>query len=103
MALVEVLSSPYREAQSGRSGMTARYREFRFWSPFLGCPAARLSMADSHGREYFAIVPRETAVKYRDIKERALDAIEAAIEAELKPGEVKVPWGSFSTAQISAS
>ena len=66
------------------------YRELHFWSVVLDSDAVRLSMADSHGREYFTIVPRETAMKYRELKERALAAIDAAISKGDEPGEVRI-------------
>jgi hypothetical protein len=78
----------------------AGYHEFRFWSPMLGCEALRLSVtggaaaAQFHGRgvvtqEYFAIIPaHETGRKYRDRRNAALDAIDAAIAAGREPGEV---------------
>lgn len=64
------------------------YREQHFWSIALDSEAARLSMADSQGREYFTIVSRGT--DYREVKERALDAIEAAISKGDEPGEVRI-------------
>jgi hypothetical protein len=78
----------------------AGYHEFRFWSPMLGCEAVRLSVtggaaaAQFHGRgvvtqEYFAIIPAdELGRKYRDRRNAALAAIDAAIAEGREPGEV---------------
>jgi hypothetical protein len=78
----------------------AGYREFRFWSPTLGCEAVRLSVVGGaaatlfHGpgvahQEYFAILRAdETGKKYRDRRNAALAAIDAAIADGQGPGEV---------------
>lgn len=64
--------------------------EFSFWSPLLGQTATRISTGDSRGREYFVIVPRgDGARAWRDTKQRALLALQAALDAEL-PGETKL-------------
>ncbi len=65
------------------------WQEFRFWSPTLGCNAARISMTDRHGGEFFKIIPRDASAKaYREAREKALDEIEDAIAARQQPGEV---------------
>ena len=66
------------------------YQEIRFYSPTIGAPVTRLSMADERGREYFSTIPRNVSGKtYRDNKERALNAIMDAMTGH-EPGEV--PW-----------
>lgn len=65
------------------------YQEFRFYSPTIGAPVTRLSMADERGREYFATIPRNVTGKtYRRNKELALSAIMDAM-TEQEPGEVR--------------
>jgi len=76
------------------------YREYRFWSPTLGREAVRLSVvggaeaARFHGsgvvtQEYFAIIPAdETGRKYRDRRNAALAALDAAIAVGRERGEV---------------
>jgi hypothetical protein len=59
----------------------------RYWSPILGCEAARLSMANDRGSEYFTII-EAGGRGWREAREKALGRIEAAIEAEKEPGEV---------------
>lgn len=76
------------------------YREYRHWSPILGSEAARLSMVDEHGSEFYCIVPVRSGhavdddgkrvPQYRVDREIALDAIEAAIVARRDPGEVMI-------------
>lgn len=64
------------------------YREFRFWSPQRDADAARLSMVDGQGREYFTIIEIESGKRWRERKDAALTAIEDAIMAGEPPGEV---------------
>ncbi|TAL03713.1 MAG: hypothetical protein EPO08_03480 [Rhodospirillaceae bacterium] len=67
------------------------YREFRHYSPLMGCEAARLSMVDERGGEFYCIVPVEYPARlYRERRDVALDALEAAIMARREPGEVTV-------------
>lgn len=76
------------------------YREFKFWSPLLGGDAVRLSIADTRGGEFFAVIAVEHGTafgadgnrvpKYRVDRDAALDAIEAAIVARREPGEVVI-------------
>lgn len=64
------------------------YQEMRFYSPVVGAPVTRLSMADARGQEYFATIPRNVSGKtYREAREKALDAIMEAMD-EREPGEV---------------
>ena len=64
------------------------YREFRFYSPQLDTEAARLSMVDGQGREYFAVIDAGSGRGYRERREAALSRIEDAIMAGEPPGEV---------------
>lgn len=66
------------------------YREFVYWSPTLGRKAARLSMVDSRGGEFFAVVPADDVALYRKRRAEALDAIELAIAVGEPPGEVEL-------------
>lgn len=63
------------------------YTEYRFWSPMLGCDAVRLSMYDDHGGEFFMILKDE---QWRETRERGVRLIRQAIDAGLRPGEVRV-------------
>lgn len=66
------------------------YSEFRFYSPLLDSEAARLSMANERGQEYFSVIPAEVSGKaYRAARDEALDLIEHAIMVGLEPGEVR--------------
>lgn len=65
------------------------YSEYRYWSPTLGCDAARISMFDRHGKEFFMILPCEDARTYRVARETAVDAIATAIDIGCMPGEVR--------------
>ena len=64
------------------------YREYRFFSPLLDAPAARLSTTDDRGREYYAIIEAGYGKRWRELRNTALDTIEDAIEAGLPPGEI---------------
>ena len=69
------------------------YSEIRFWSPTLGCDAARLSMVGEQNREYFRVVPVEMVrdrkkLRWRDWRNENLEEIEAAIVRGDEPGEV---------------
>lgn len=65
-----------------------RYRVHRFWSPLLGCEAARVSVADEHGGEFWAIVPAG-GKGWRERRDIAVERLSAAIEAGRAPGEVQ--------------
>lgn len=65
------------------------YSEFRFYSPLLDSEAARISVADEQGQEYFVVIPAEVSGKaYRAARDEALDLIEHAMLVGLEPGEV---------------
>lgn len=66
------------------------YREFRFYSLQLDADAVRLSMVDGQNREYFTIVGAVSGRSWRERREAALTAIEAAIMAGELPGEVRI-------------
>jgi hypothetical protein len=66
------------------------YSEFRFWSPMMNCEAARLSMWDKNGGEFFVHVPTDEGRRWRERRNRALDVIQQAITDGLQPGEVIV-------------
>jgi hypothetical protein len=64
-------------------------REFHFWSPLMGRDAVRLSMANERGEEYFALVPDLDGPAWRKLKQEAWEALSEAIEADMKPGEIR--------------
>lgn len=66
-----------------------RITEFTLWSPTLGCDATRISTADSQGQEYFALLPQGEGREWRETRQRALEALQEAVERGLKPGEVR--------------
>lgn len=66
------------------------YTEYRFWSPMLGTDAARLSMGDGKGGEFFMVIPCEGGKAYRASRAAALEAISTAISLGLDPGEVRL-------------
>lgn len=71
--------------------MSKVYSEFRFYSPIYDSECIRLSVPDANGHEFFAIVPDPGLGKsLRDLRDKALDAIEAAIDAGLSPGQVRL-------------
>jgi hypothetical protein len=63
------------------------YSEHRHWNVVLGCKAARLSMADDNGREFFMLIPVPQR-GWRDARNKALGVIQEAMEMGLQPGEV---------------
>lgn len=65
------------------------FREHRFWSPLFGCDAARLSMVDDRGSEFFRVVPVVSGKGWREARDAALDEIESAIMRGEEPGEVR--------------
>lgn len=65
----------------------ATYAEFDFWSPTLGAEAARLSMVNEAGEEFYAIVERSEGREWRQRKDRALEALTTAIDAGMEPGQ----------------
>ena len=71
--------------------MIARgYAEYRDWDVNLGSYAARVSMADDNGSEFYMIVPKEDAKTFRSDVARAVDAISLAIEQGCNPGRVRI-------------
>lgn len=67
------------------------YSQYDYWSPILGANAARLSMFNAQGQEFFMIIEVPDSTKQlRAAREDALDAISEAIALGLQPGEVKV-------------
>ncbi|MGH6738488.1 MAG: hypothetical protein ACREDY_05550 [Bradyrhizobium sp.] len=54
--------------------------------------AARISMANDNGQEYFAIVPVEGGKAWRDLRAKALDELDEAIERGDPPGQVAMGW-----------
>jgi hypothetical protein len=78
-----------------------RGHEFCFWSPILGCDAARISMVippstpgrprdPREGAEYFTIIAADVPGGVcRERRRKAREAIEDAIARGLDPGEVR--------------
>lgn len=66
------------------------YQEYRYWSPILGMDACRLSMCDTHGREFFCIVAADDGKAWRQRRVEWLGYIAEAIDAGLEPGEVRI-------------
>jgi hypothetical protein len=64
--------------------------EFFYWSPVLGADAARISMANEDGAEYFVIIEKVDGVQWRNDKQEAIEALQRAIDEEREPGEVSV-------------
>jgi hypothetical protein len=80
--------------RSGPDAAVSAYREYTFWSPVLGERATRLSVPDDRGSEFFVIVLRPSKGRgWREAREGALQAIEAAILRGDLPGEVRVSDG----------
>lgn len=67
--------------------MTREYSEFRCYSPLKDCLVSRVSMADSHGMEFWTEVMGEGKA-YREAKAQALEDLAEAIEMGLQPGKV---------------
>lgn len=66
------------------------FLELRYWSPSRDTEVARLSMAGSHGEEYWVEIAVDAPGRvYREARDRALDAIEDAIARKAPAGEVK--------------
>lgn len=70
------------------------YHEHRYWSVVHGVRVARLSIADQHGAEHFAIVPVEAVradeerIPWLKVRDGALSAIADHIETGAQGGEV---------------
>jgi hypothetical protein len=66
------------------------YTEHRRYSPGIDAEVVRLSMAGEHNAEYWMEVPASGQGKWRDRRDKALDAIEDAIGRRCPPGEVRL-------------
>lgn len=64
------------------------YHEFRAYSTLHDCDMVRLSMFDQRGAEYFSMIPAVARVRYRERRNRAIEAIDYAIEQKMEPGMV---------------
>ena len=63
-----------------------RYAEIKYWDVTLGDYAARLSLYDRHGQEYFRIVPRERSAKgWRKVRDSILETLYMEIPEDLRP------------------
>ena len=67
----------------------------RFWSPVLGCQAARVSAFDRYGGEHFAVIAQGAGGRAnREVRFRALELVErAAAQGSLgarDPGPVRI-------------
>lgn len=68
------------------------FQEIRYYSPVLGCEAARLSMFDHNGSEFFIMLPVKTGKAWREDKMKAVEKIADAMEQDgAVPGEVAFP------------
>jgi hypothetical protein len=67
--------------------MAVEYSEFRCYSPLTDGPVSRISMADSHGMEFWMEVEGEGKA-YREAKAQALEDLMEAIAMGLEPGKV---------------
>ncbi len=71
--------------------MPPRHHEYHFWSLALGDNACRLSVTGREGREYWVIIARPShGREWRDARATAVEAICAAADSGLEPGEVLV-------------
>src|SRR5258708_3153852 len=74
-----------------------RYNEYRYYSPILDAEAARLSIVNRHGDEYFAVVPCGDEGKvWRERREGVLSKVYAAMLSGHAPGEVMITHASWS-------
>ena len=48
----------------------------------------RISLIDDRGDEYWTLIPTCSGKRYRDTRDRVLDALQDAIERGDEPGEV---------------
>lgn len=65
-----------------------RFTEFVSYSPTHDAEMARVSIANEHGQEFFAIVHYEPR-GYRERRDKAIDKCLEAIKAGCDPGEVR--------------
>ena len=70
--------------------MIAAVQTLRFYNLARDAHFARVSATDGTGAEWWAIVPWESPKERREGRDRALDAIEAAMLAGRDPGEVAI-------------
>ena len=63
-----------------------KYAETRYWSVIHDAEVARLSIANDHGEEFFAIVP--ITRPWSEARIDALDGIWSAMQDGCEPGEV---------------
>lgn len=68
--------------------MTGGYHEFRSYSPLHDCEMVRISVFNERGAEYWMGIPVTAPKKYRERRDKALEAIDYAIEHKLEPGQV---------------
>lgn len=72
------------------SEVTVRLHEYLFWSPMLGTDAVRFSVFNTHGGEYFAIVPLDgKGSTLREARQHWAERFFDVIESGADPGEVK--------------
>jgi hypothetical protein len=68
-----------------------RHHEYHFWSMALGDYACRLSVTGREGWEFWMIIARPShGREWRDARAAAVEAICAAADSGLEPGEVLV-------------
>lgn len=72
-----------------RKDVVLTYSEHAFYSPILDCTAVRISMCDSHSREFFVILPDYGERGYSQRRFEALEILSEAIARGLEPGEVR--------------
>lgn len=63
------------------------FREYHYWSIYHDAEVVRVSVPDSHGREFFQIVVAEGR-GYAERRSRAVEACLEAIAAGCSPGMV---------------
>jgi hypothetical protein len=76
------------------------YTEYVFWSPVTGDYAARISMFNDRGYEFYTIIQKLDGKAYRKNRSEALDMLEEAIQSGAEPGEIVkdggVGYGEFN-------
>lgn len=65
------------------------FTEYEYYSPILDDDVCRISVADEHGQEFFAIVG-VNGKGYRQRRDEAIDVILQAIQQGCAPGQVIV-------------
>ena len=67
------------------------YHEYRHYSPLTDSEMVRVSMVGRQNQEYFSIIAAEPSGKaYRERRDKALDALEEAIDRGDPPGHYEV-------------